>query len=104
MTDPDPYDMMRRGDYQMMDGDGSGWLEGFAVLTLVLLLFALLAVLANLFLHVFRKPGPGRSAAEVAGAEVAAKDEPRSVLDSRLARGEVTAKEYRAVRTLLDEG
>jgi len=51
----------------MMDGDGSGWLVGFAVLTLVLLLFALLAVLANLFLHVSRKSGPGRSAAEVAG-------------------------------------
>lgn len=105
MTDPDPYDMMsdperyemmRQGGYQMMNGgDGGGWLVAFAVLTLVLLLVALLAVLANLFLHVRRPAG---------GSAGAAPGEARSVLDGRLARGEVSAEEYRTVRTMLDEG
>ena len=79
--------------YEMMNG--GGWMVGFAVLALVLLLIAVAVVCANLFLHMSRKPHPLGTPAE-------GSPEARLVLDGRLARGEVTPEEYRSVRALLD--
>lgn len=89
MYDPDgtPYRMM----------DGSGWMTGFAVVMMLLLLIAVIAVLANLFLHVStRRDAAPRTATALPAPEA------RVVLDARLARGEVAPEEYRNLRALLD--
>ena len=81
--------------YDMMNG-GGGWMVGFAVLTLVLLAIAVMAVLANLFLHVSH-----RRAVPVAHPQPL--PEARVVLDGRLARGDISVEEYRALRAVLQE-
>ncbi len=78
----------------MMNGSG-GAMTVFAVMALVLLLVATVAVLFNLYHHTTQKPERA-----VRGGE--ATPEARLVLDARLARGEVPADEYRALRALLD--
>ncbi|GAA0970669.1 hypothetical protein ENKNEFLB_02200 [Nocardioides aquaticus] len=84
----------------MMDGgsmDGGGWMIVFGVLTLVLLLLALAAVVAHLVLHATGRLAPGAQRAPGATGSDA-----RTVLDTRLARGEVSAEEYSSTRALLD--
>lgn len=89
-----PGDMMDGvpGSGMMDGGQDTGWMVAFAVLALVLLALALVAVLTNLVLHV-RRPA-GRAPDGEADATL--------LLDRRLARGEVSAEEYRTVRGLLE--
>lgn len=89
-----------RGDgYDMMNGGGVAM--GFGVLVLVLLGLALLAVVANLYLHV--SPRHGTPGAPTASGPVApAETEARRVLDRRLALGEVSTEDYSAIRAALD--
>lgn len=81
--------------YTTMDG---GWMTGFAVVTMVLLLIAVIAVVANLYFHVSNGRDGGHPHATVPPAAPQA----RVVLDARLARGEVSPEEYRGLRELLD--
>lgn len=90
------------GNHYTMDGGGA-WMVGFAILTTVLLLTAVLAILAHLYQH--RSHGhlaTHHPAGAVPGGPVVPADS-RLVLDSRLAHGEVTIEEYWAVRSLIDE-
>ncbi|MEO5662144.1 MAG: hypothetical protein ABIR39_02575 [Nocardioides sp.] len=80
--------------YDMMDGSGA--MLGFGVLVLVLLVVALIAVFANLYLHL----SPGRGSAAVPA--VPAEPEARRLLDRRLALGEISAEEYASVRSVLE--
>ncbi|VXC46695.1 hypothetical protein [Nocardioides sp. AX2bis] len=103
--DRDPSDMMDQGQgfsgYGGYDGsgmmDGGGWMIGFGVLTLVLLLLALAAVATHLVLHATGRLGAGASSGSASHGTDA-----RTVLDARLARGEVSAEEYSSTRALLD--
>lgn len=81
--------------YTMMDG--SGWMTGFGVVITLLLFITVIAVLANLFLHVSARRDAG---SRTAGGRPA--PEARVVLDARLARGEVAPEECRNLRALLD--
>lgn len=73
---------------------GGGWMTAFAIVSLILLLIAVIAVVANLYLHVTHRPSP------------LLPDQPafdaRPILDTRLARGEISAEEYSSVRAVLD--
>ncbi len=80
--------------YNMMDGGGAS--GGFAMLVVILLAIAVIAVLANLFLHV----SAGRGGAPVSPAPT--EPEARRLLDRRLALGEISAEEYATVRTALE--
>jgi len=80
--------------YDMMNGGGA--LMGFGVLVLLLLVLALIAVLANLYLHL----SPRRGDATVLAAP--AEPEARRLLDRRLALGEINAEEYASVRAALE--
>lgn len=80
--------------YDMMDGSGA--MLGFGVLVLVLLVVALIAVFANLYLHL----SSGRGGAAVPA--VPAEPEARRLLDRRLALGEISAEEYASVRSVLE--
>lgn len=80
--------------YDMMDGSGTMLVLG--VLVLVLLVVALIAVFANLYLHL----SSGRGGAAV--PTVPAESEARRLLDRRLALGEISAEEYASVRSVLE--
>lgn len=80
--------------YDMMNGGGT--MIGLWVLGLVLLIVVVVAVLANLYLHV--RPGRGASAAPAVPAE----SEARRLLDRRLASGEITVEDYASLRTALE--
>jgi len=80
--------------YDMMNGGGA--MMGFGVLVLVLLVLALIAVLANLYLHL--SPRTGDATAPAAPTE----PEARRLLDRRLALGEIDAEEYASVRAALE--
>ncbi|CAN5156883.1 hypothetical protein BH09ACT12_BH09ACT12_13850 [soil metagenome] len=82
--------------YDMMGG-GGGWMVGFAVVTLVLLLIAVIGVAVSIYLHTSRTTSASRRSPGAVGSA----PEPRDLLDARLARGEVTPEEYRTVRSLL---
>ena len=83
--------------YDMMNGGGA--MTGVWVLVLVLLSLALIAVVANLYLHL--SPRRGDATAPTAPAAPAG-PEARSILDRRLALGEITAEEYASVRAALE--
>ncbi|MCY7402393.1 MAG: hypothetical protein LH477_15820 [Nocardioides sp.] len=85
-------DQWNRND--MMNGGGAT--TAFAVVVLVLLVLALVAVLANLYLHV----SPRRADTTVPPTD--AEPEARRLLDRRLALGEVTPEEYATVRAALE--
>jgi uncharacterized membrane protein len=93
MWDDHGYDMM----------DGSGWMA--ALLLLVgLLVVVVLAVGAYVVVQLSRREAHGSPAAQ-AGRGLppsSGPEDPRRVLDLRLARGEVTPGEYEAARALLD--
>lgn len=80
--------------YDMMNGGGT--MTGFAVLALILLVVVVLAVLANLYLHV----SSGR--ADAATPVIPAEREARRLLDRRLASGEITVEDYTSLRTALE--
>lgn len=108
-VDRDPGDMMDPGQgYDRYDGgfdgsgmmDGSGWMIVFGVLTLVLLLLALAAIVTHLVLHATGRLAPASTASAATGTGTGT--DARTVLDTRLARGEVSAEEYSSTRALLD--
>ncbi len=80
--------------YDMMSGSGA-WV-GFGVLALVLLALLLVAVLANLYLHL------GQRSRGATPSGTPAEPEARRLLDRRLALGEITAEEYASVRAALE--
>jgi uncharacterized membrane protein len=80
--------------YDMMNGSGA--MMVFGVFVLVLLVVALIAVFANLYLHL--SSGHGGTAVPAVPAE----REARRLLDRRLALGEITAEEYASVRAALE--
>ncbi len=80
---------------RMMNGSGTMTYGGFWMMLLVALLVALLLGAA---IYVALKGAGGRSVAPVAPPAPS----PREVLDLRLARGEISAEDYRAARPLLD--
>lgn len=81
--------------YQMMDGAG-GWMVGFAVAALILLVIAVVVSAASLALHL----SPARQRGAQAGA--APRPEARRTLDLRVASGEITPEEYRVLCDVLD--
>jgi uncharacterized membrane protein len=92
--------MMRGYDHgDMMDGAG-GWF------TMLLGLLVLLAVIGFTIYWVARVTGPRTTTAPSGPVPSAPRSptapSPRSVLDLRLARGEITAQEYGATTRLLD--
>ncbi len=93
------------GRHEMMDG--AGWATASVVLLAVLLLVGL-AIGAYLVVHATRptSAAPPATPGPVAPPPVggAASDDPRRVLDLRLARGEVSPEEYQAVRSVLERG
>lgn len=69
---------------------------GFGVLVLVLLVLALIAVVANLYLHLSPRRADAAESAAPEGSEA------RQLLDRRLASGEIEAEEYASVRAALE--
>ncbi|WP_211357386.1 SHOCT domain-containing protein [Nocardioides rubriscoriae] len=95
-------------DYGMMNGDG--WSAAIVVL-LVLLVLVVLAVGAYVVVHLTRQSThartavpPGAAAVPPSSLPAGGGQDPRRVLDLRLARGEVTPEEYDAVRAILERG
>ncbi len=83
-----------RNQYDMMNGSGA--MMVFGVLVIVLLVLALIAVVANLYLHL--SPRGGDALAPAAPAE----SEARRLLDRRLALGEIDAEAYASIRAALE--
>jgi uncharacterized membrane protein len=87
-----------RWDRMMNSSDGMAYGGLWLMLVFFLIFAVLLGVAAYLVLRTISQQQPPATAATVAPDAPS----PREVLDLRLARGEISPEEYRAVRPLLD--